>query len=181
MTTRTRATDQWQEIPVASLPRQHASPQPGGRPEGGSPPSQGGPGPAPAQQGTPCFQRAAFCSVWGLPWDRHKVTAFVCSHGALTRGEKRRMVLENITRQSDKSQASGEKMTAEGHDRVPSAWKAKLGTVSGGGISTPKPRPVPKNSQSQEQARGRMRAQQSPENTPGFRLWLTSMPTSNRK
>lgn len=101
---------------MASLPRQHASPQPGGRPEGGSPPSQGGPGPAPAQQGTPYFQRAAFCSVWGLPRDRHKVTAFVCSHGALTRGEKRRMVLENITRQSDKSQASGEKMTAEGHD-----------------------------------------------------------------
>lgn len=101
---------------MASLPRQHASPQPGGRPEGGSPPSQGGPGPAPAQQGTPCFQRAAFCSVWGLPRDRHKVTAFVCSHGALTRGEKRRMVLENITRQSDKSQASGEKMTVEGHD-----------------------------------------------------------------
>lgn len=118
---------------MASLPRQHASPQPGGRPEGGSPPSQGRPGPAPAQQGTPYFQRAAFCSVWGLPRDRHKVTAFVCSHGALTRGEKRRMVLENITRQSDKSQASGEKMTAEGHDRVPSAWKARLGTVSGGG------------------------------------------------
>lgn len=139
MTTRTRATDQWQEIPVASLPRQHASPQPGGCPEGGSPPSQGGPGPAPAQQGTPYFQRAAFCSVWGLPRDRHKVTAFVCSHGALTRGEKRRMVLENITRQSDKSQASGEKMTAEGHDRVPSAWKARLGTVSGGGSALQSP------------------------------------------
>lgn len=60
------------------------------------------------------------------------MTAFLPSRGELTRGEKWRTVLENITRESDKSQPSGGKMTVEGHNSVESVEGKAGDRVSGG-------------------------------------------------
>lgn len=107
--------------------------------------------------------------------------AFLSFDLELTLSEKSWTFLENILRESNKSQPLRKKITVEAYTRVWKAWEEKLGKDF---LWEMRPFKRIRVSYRIERANRMPRAGcllRGPEYTPSFHLWLMSVLTSNRK
>lgn len=131
------------------------------------------------QQGISYFQRTVFAlyCLGAARRNGHKVTAFVSSNRELTRDEKWWTFLENTVRESNKSQPPGKRFQWR-HKRVLKAWEEKLRKEFLWEIRPFKSTYVYWRTEKAKRGPGQDACW---EKSWEHHLWLTSMPTSNRK